>query len=98
MHSKRCKDYRNSWVGQQVRMTRRPCMTFNILEIIILRFLGWGWSHRIRIFSAKTLKPLAVLSYHRESVYSVAFCSLPSSHHYVVGASKDHRISLWEIY
>ncbi|KAI9288997.1 WD40-repeat-containing domain protein [Umbelopsis sp. AD052] len=57
-----------------------------------------GWDSRIRIFSAKTLKPLAVLTYHRESVYSVAFCSLPSARHYVVGASKDHRISLWEIY
>jgi WD40 repeat protein len=53
---------------------------------------------RIRVFSAKTLKPLAVLSFHRESVYSVAFCSLPAEKHYLVGASKDQRISLWTLY
>ncbi|KAH8554032.1 WD40-repeat-containing domain protein [Umbelopsis sp. PMI_123] len=57
-----------------------------------------GWDSRIRIFSAKTLKPLAVLETHRDSVYSVAFCSLPCPHHYLLGASKDHRISLWDIY
>ncbi|KAJ2958204.1 hypothetical protein NQZ79_g6213 [Umbelopsis isabellina] len=57
-----------------------------------------GWDNRIRVFSAKTLKPLAVLSFHRESIYAVAFASLPSDHHYLVGGSKDHRISIWNIY
>ncbi|KAI8602695.1 WD40-repeat-containing domain protein [Dissophora ornata] len=32
-----------------------------------------GWDGRIRVFSAKTLKPLAVLKYHREGLYCLAF-------------------------
>jgi WD40 repeat protein len=32
-----------------------------------------GWDSRIRIYSAKTLKELAVLKWHKEGVYAVAF-------------------------
>ncbi|KAF9926539.1 ASTRA complex subunit [Linnemannia zychae] len=32
-----------------------------------------GWDGRIRLFSAKTLKPLAVLKYHREGLYCLGF-------------------------
>jgi WD40 repeat protein len=94
MHSRRCKDYRNRGVGQQVKeIMHSSAMTFYRANIIIP-----GSHVRIRVFSAKTLKPLAVLSFHRESVYSVAFCSLPAEKHYLVGASKDQRISLWTLY
>ena len=65
---------------------------------------------RIRVYSLKTLKPLAVLAYHRESVYALAFAPVLDTEvkeerdedvvrkHYVAGAGKDERISLWEIY
>ncbi|RUS20456.1 WD-40 repeat-containing protein [Jimgerdemannia flammicorona] len=74
-------------------------------------FATGGWDGRIRIFSLKTLKPLATLAYHRESVYALAFAPVfdpeeegestkdeVAQKHYVVGAGKDERISLWEIY
>ena len=34
-----------------------------------------GWDGAVRVHSAKTFKPLAVLEYHRESVFAVAFAS-----------------------
>ncbi|CAG8776316.1 14206_t:CDS:2, partial [Racocetra persica] len=41
-------------------------------------FATAGWDTKIRVFSSKSLKPLAILSYHRESVYALAFsCILP---------------------
>lgn len=35
-----------------------------------------GWDSRIRIYSAKTLKELAVLKWHKEGVYAVAFADI----------------------
>lgn len=53
-----------------------------------------GWDSYVRIFSAKKLKPLAVLSYHKESVQCLTF----STDNKLSCGSKDHHISLWEIY
>jgi len=73
-------------------------------------FATAGWDSNIRIFSSKTMKPLAILSYHKESVYSLAFAYIFShedndtlieneiQNHFLVGGGKDNRISLWEIY
>ncbi|CAG8452921.1 28315_t:CDS:2 [Dentiscutata erythropus] len=41
-------------------------------------FATAGWDTNIRIFSSKSLKPLAILSYHRESVYALAFSRILS--------------------
>ncbi|KAG0034662.1 ASTRA complex subunit [Podila clonocystis] len=35
-----------------------------------------GWDGKIRVFSAKTLKPLAVLQYHREGLYCLGFANV----------------------
>ncbi|KAF2121433.1 WD40-repeat-containing domain protein [Lophiotrema nucula] len=35
-----------------------------------------GWDSRVRIYSVKTLKELAVLKWHKESVYAVDFASI----------------------
>ncbi|KAF9185500.1 Guanine nucleotide binding protein (G protein), beta polypeptide 1-like [Haplosporangium sp. Z 767] len=35
-----------------------------------------GWDGRIRIFSCKTLKPLAVLKYHREGLYCIGLANV----------------------
>ncbi|KAG0000240.1 Guanine nucleotide binding protein (G protein), beta polypeptide 1-like [Entomortierella chlamydospora] len=35
-----------------------------------------GWDGRIRIFSAKALKPLAVLKHHREGLYCLGFAQI----------------------
>jgi WD40 repeat protein len=73
-----------------------------------------GWDGFVRVHSAKTFKPLAVLEYHRESVYCVAFADVASSSNHqsaslekefmgkgrpwLAAAGKDERISLWELY
>ncbi|KAF1798817.1 WD40-repeat-containing domain protein [Mucor lusitanicus] len=54
-----------------------------------------GYDGRIRLFSVKSMKPLAVLSYHKDTVYSVDFSQ---SDNWMVCASQDHRISLWSIF
>ncbi|KAI9495068.1 WD40-repeat-containing domain protein [Zychaea mexicana] len=63
-------------------------------------FATAGHDGRIRVFSCKSLQPLAILSYHRDSVYTVAFASTlqDSSDHWLIGGSKEARISLWSIY
>jgi WD40 repeat protein len=53
-----------------------------------------GWDSHVRIFTAKKLKPLAVLSYHKENVQCLTF----STDNILSCGSKDHHISLWEIY
>jgi hypothetical protein len=35
-----------------------------------------GWDTRIRIYSAKTLKEVAVLKWHKEGVYAVDFAKV----------------------
>ncbi|GBC04492.1 hypothetical protein RclHR1_00570048 [Rhizophagus clarus] len=73
-------------------------------------FATAGWDSKIRVFSSKTMKPLAILSYHKESVYSLAFTYIFSHEnnnslieneiqdHFLVGGGKDRKISLWKIY
>ncbi|KAM9858673.1 guanine nucleotide-binding protein subunit beta-like protein 1 [Aulostomus maculatus] len=58
-----------------------------------------GWDHRVRIFSWKKLRPLAVLQYHTDMVLSVAFSNHKEPKQRLLAAgSKDQRISLWSIY
>ncbi|CAH2295587.1 guanine nucleotide-binding subunit beta 1 [Pelobates cultripes] len=58
-----------------------------------------GWDHRIRIFGWKTMKPLAVLQYHKATVHSVSFSDHISPEDRLLAAgSKDQRISVWSIY
>lgn len=51
--------------------------------------------YRLRIFSTKTMKPLAILCFHRNTVYSLDF---GIENNWLVGASQDNRISLWNIF
>lgn len=53
-----------------------------------------GWDSQIRIFGCKKLKPLAILSYHKESVHCITF----SPNNILACGSKDQHISLWDIY
>ncbi|KAF8943155.1 ASTRA complex subunit [Haplosporangium gracile] len=39
-----------------------------------------GWDGRMRLFSSKTLKPLAVLKYHREGLYCLGFADIKEQH------------------
>lgn len=60
-----------------------------------------GWDRRVRIYSSKTHKLVALLRLHGGSVYSVDFAP-PDSQDASVGliatGSKDSRIALWQLF
>lgn len=60
------------------------------------------WDGRIRIFSWKSCKLLAVLNYHTESILDLYFSNFTistwHSKHLLVAVASDKRISLWNIY
>lgn len=54
---------------------------------------------RIRVWSWKKLKPLAVLTYHTETVNSLDFSPwLEGKGHLMAAGSKDTHISVWSLY
>ena len=53
-----------------------------------------GWDNKIRIFSLKTLKPLAVLDYHTGTVQALSF----SASKLLACGSTDKKISIWKVY
>ncbi|XP_031848046.1 guanine nucleotide-binding protein subunit beta-like protein 1 [Nomia melanderi] len=61
-----------------------------------------GWDSRIRIFSWKTLKALAVLSQHRDTVQDIVYSSdtvkMYDDKCIMATAAKDGYIALWDIY
>lgn len=59
-----------------------------------------GWDGRIRVFSWKNLKPLAVLDVHKESVQAVRFSEsdLCKAGVLLAAGSKDRTVSLWSLY
>lgn len=50
---------------------------------------------RVRIFSIKKLKPLAILKYHNKSIQSLSFCQKTNL---LASSSSDGKISIWDIY
>ena len=42
-------------------------------------FATAGWDGRVRVYSAKTMKELAVLRWHKEGCYAVAFANIDST-------------------
>ncbi|KAI8062247.1 WD40-repeat-containing domain protein [Gongronella butleri] len=64
-------------------------------------FATGGYDAKIRVFSMKTMAPLAVLTYHQDSVYAVAYVHpelQENKKHWMLAGSKDGRISLWALY
>lgn len=61
-----------------------------------------GWDSRIRIYSWKTLKPLAVLCQHKDTVqdiiYSAERIKAYNNKLIMATAAKDGYIALWDIY
>ncbi|KAI8365504.1 WD40-repeat-containing domain protein [Choanephora cucurbitarum] len=55
-----------------------------------------GYDGKIRLFSVKTMKPLAILSYHKNTTYGLDFGTV--NYHWLISASQDHRIGLWNIF
>ncbi|XP_066584700.1 guanine nucleotide-binding protein subunit beta-like protein 1 [Prorops nasuta] len=65
-------------------------------------FTAAGWDGRLRIFSWKSLRQLAVLDQHKESLHCVVYSSEEVStynnKYLMAAAGKDGYISLWDIY
>jgi len=56
-------------------------------------FATAGWDARVRVYSAKTLKELAVLKWHKEGCYSTAFADVDSpSDSAVVADNGEHAL------
>ncbi|XP_072659637.1 guanine nucleotide-binding protein subunit beta-like protein 1 isoform X4 [Canis lupus baileyi] len=53
-----------------------------------------GWDHRVRVFHWRTMKPLAVLSFHSATIHCVAF----ATDGLLAAGSGDQRISIWSLY
>ncbi|CAB0028558.1 unnamed protein product [Trichogramma brassicae] len=65
-------------------------------------FAAGGWDSCIRIYSMKTLRPLAVLNQHKatinEIVYSTSKVDAYNSKCLMAAGGKDGNISLWSLY
>lgn len=65
-------------------------------------FAVGNWDGRLRIFSCKTLKQLAVLDHHRSTIHDVIFSSSYvesyNCKYIMAAAGKDGYVSLWDIY
>ncbi|CAN7988550.1 unnamed protein product [Ixodes hexagonus] len=59
-----------------------------------------GWDGRVRVFGWKSLKPLAVLDFHKESVQAVRFseANLCQKGVLLASCSKDRTVGLWSLY
>ncbi|XP_015922342.1 guanine nucleotide-binding protein subunit beta-like protein 1 [Parasteatoda tepidariorum] len=59
-----------------------------------------GWDFSIKIFSWKTLKPLAILNFHEQTIHSLACSPFPidKKNSVFASGSKDKNIALWTIY
>ncbi|XP_054448673.1 guanine nucleotide-binding protein subunit beta-like protein 1 [Pteronotus mesoamericanus] len=53
-----------------------------------------GWDHCVRVFHWRTMKPLAVLTFHASAVHCLAF----AADGLLAAGSKDHHISVWSLY
>ncbi|CAM9870240.1 unnamed protein product [Ectocarpus fasciculatus] len=58
-------------------------------------FVSGGWDHRVRAFSWKTPRPLAVLRSHEKNVHTVAYSPRIGG---LVSGSGDSRVAVWELY
>lgn len=64
-------------------------------------FTTAGWDGRVRIFSWKSMRPLAVLTEHKAGVMDIAFSSGPVSMwqaNIMAVAGLDGQITLWDLY
>ncbi|KAH0546259.1 guanine nucleotide-binding protein subunit beta-like protein 1 [Cotesia glomerata] len=65
-------------------------------------FAAGGWDGRVRIFSWKTLRPLAVLNQHRSNIFDIIYSKEKvqafNNKNLMAAAGKDGTVSLWDLY
>ena len=57
-------------------------------------FVTGGWDSRVRVYAVKKLNLLAVLSFHKEAINSIAF----SQSNLMAVGSNDGIVSFWNLY
>lgn len=61
-----------------------------------------GWDGRVRVYSWKNMRPLAVLDQHRDTVHDIAFSPIKvqsyDSKVLMATGAKDGYVALWDIY
>ncbi|XP_012261678.2 guanine nucleotide-binding protein subunit beta-like protein 1 [Athalia rosae] len=76
-------------------------------SVVVIRpdtkvFAAGGWDGRLRIFSFKTLRPLAVLDQHKTSIHDVTYSDSKvdawGSKCLMAAGGKDGTVSLWDLY
>ena len=50
----------------------------------------------MRVYTATAFRPLAVLEYHRDSVFAVAYAPIAGSR--CAAAGKDGRVTVWDLH
>lgn len=65
-------------------------------------FVSGGWDFRVRVYSSKKMKPLAVLLYHKKTVECLAYASGYvkefDSQFLLAAGSSDMSVSLWKLF
>ena len=64
-------------------------------EYVLICYFYTSFPHRIRLFGAKKLKRLAIMTYHTASVNCLDFSSQSLL---LAAGSKDKHISIWSVY
>jgi WD40 repeat protein len=54
------------------------------------------WDHRVRLYSTKSFKPLAILKHHTKTVQVLAVPTYPSN--LIASGGSDGHIAIWAIY
>lgn len=91
----------------KVNLVKEVCITNPGLASCIARpdgkiFVTGGWDDRIRLFSSKKMKPLAVLLYHRKTVECLAYSPTRVNYfdcdYLLAAGSSDMSVSLWNLF
>jgi len=53
-----------------------------------------GWDERVRVYSTKTMKELAVLKWHKEGIYAVAFANIDVPPHTAASAPVEDGVTV----
>jgi WD40 repeat protein len=57
-----------------------------------------GWDHRVRVFSLRSLKPLALLRFHTQTVGAVAWAPDEARMGLLASGGKEGLVALWKLY